>query len=166
MIVRRAIVIAALALALLAPGTTAVGPMQFFSVTPCRLLDTRDPAGPTGQPALSSGVKRAFPVFGSFARPCGIASTAKAISVNAAIITPGGGGFLTLYPNNPSNPNPPATSNINFNAGETVIANGALVKLTYPPSELVDPNYQLAAWASIGGTGIAHLVVDITGYYQ
>ena len=162
MIVRRAIVIAALGLALLAPGTTAVGPMQFFSITPCRLLDTRNPVGPSGGPALTSGVKRAFPVLGL----CGISSNAKAISVNAAIITPGGSGFLTLYPNNPSNPTPPPTSNINFNAGETVIANGALVKLTYPPSELIDPSNQLAAWASIGGTGTAHLVVDVTGYYH
>jgi hypothetical protein len=163
MIVRRAIVIAALGLVLFAPGTTAVGPLQFYTVTPCRLLDTRDPTGPTGGPFLSNGVTRAFPVFGSFARPCGIPSTAKGVSINAAIITPTGSGFLSLWANNAPLP---ITSNINFNSGETVIANGALVKLTYPPNELVDPNYQLAAWASITGGATAHLVVDITGYYQ
>jgi hypothetical protein len=91
MIARRAIVIAALGLALLATGTTAVGPLQFYTVTPCRLLDTRGPTGPTGGPILSSGVTRTFPVFGSFAQPCGIPSTAKAVSVNAAVISPTGG---------------------------------------------------------------------------
>jgi hypothetical protein len=163
MIARRAIVIAALGLALLATGTTAVGPLQFYTVTPCRLLDTRGPTGPTGGPVLSSGVTRTFPVFGSFAQPCGIPSTAKAVSVNAAIITPSGGGFITLWANNAPRP---TTSNINFSSTETVIANGALLKLTYPPSELVDPNYQIAAWASVTGGATTHLVLDVTGYYQ
>ena len=164
MIARRATVIAVLGLALLAPGTTALGPLQFYSVTPCRLLDTRDPIGPTGGPFLSNGVQRNFPVIGSLARFCGISSEAKAVSVNAAIVTPTGIGYVKLWANNAPFP---GTSNINFGTGQSVIANGALVKLTYGPDDnLVDPTHQIAAWASITDGATAHLILDITGYYR
>jgi hypothetical protein len=61
----------------------------------------------------------------------------------------------------------PGTSTINFAPNDT-IANGALVKLTYPPSELVDPDYQMNAHAYVapGGTPQVHLILDIVGYYQ
>ena len=158
MIVRRAIVIAALGLAVLTPRTPALGPLQFYSVTPCRLVDTRNPDGPTGGPILSNGATRSFPALGA----CGIASGAKAVSLNAAIAFPNGNGFLTLWANGASMP---TTSNINFTNGQGVVANGALVKLTYGPNDLVDPTYQINAWASIDGGGQAHLILDVTGYY-
>jgi hypothetical protein len=155
----RIVALSLLAFALLTPPTPATGPLQFYSVTPCRLVDTRDANGPSGGPALAGGATRAFPVFGQFARPCGIPSTAKAVFVNAAVVAPSGPGYITLWANNAAWP---ATSNLNYNAGEPALANGALVKLTYPPSDLVDPNYQIAV---ISGAN-THLVLDITGYYQ
>src|SRR5262245_3083791 len=45
-------------------------PSQYFTVTPCRLIDTRNPAGPYGGPALTAGVNRTFTVTGQ----CGIRS--------------------------------------------------------------------------------------------
>ena len=159
----RIAMLTSLGLLSLAPQSPAVGPLQFYSIAPCRMADTRDPTGPTGGPPLTHGVVRAFPVFGQFARPCGIPSTAKAVAVNAAIVQPPNGGHFVMFANNSGLP---STSNINFNLGEIAIANGALVKLTYPPSELVDPNYQLAAMAAIAGGGTVHLVLGVTGYYQ
>lgn len=49
---------------------------------------------------------------------------------------------------------------INFVESVPVIANGQLVPLT------IDPTLQLSVWPSITGTGLAHLVLDITGYFQ
>src|SRR5258708_35256505 len=63
-------------------------------MTPCRLVDTRDPAGPLGGPALVGSSARTFPLLAS---PCNVAGTAQAYSLN---VTPGpktGIGFLTAW---------------------------------------------------------------------
>jgi hypothetical protein len=146
------------ALALLGDQTAkAGGPYVFYSVTPCRLADTRDPVGPTGGPALSSGSVRSFPIYGSFARACGIPATAKAVAINGTIVGPAGDGFLIMFPYNTP---VPGTSTINFVAGEPALANGQLVGLTS------DPAVQLSVYGFIGGAGTVHLVLDITGYFQ
>ena len=41
----------------------AVGPLQFYSVTPCRLADTRGANGVNGGPVLSHGAVRSFAVY-------------------------------------------------------------------------------------------------------
>ncbi|MGH9368129.1 MAG: hypothetical protein ACRD3M_10695 [Thermoanaerobaculia bacterium] len=150
-----------MALALLGffTNTTAEagGPYVFFSVTPCRLADTRDPTGPTGGPFLTSGFVRSFPTYGSSARVCGIPSTAKAVAINGTVVGPTGDGFLVMFPYNTP---VPGVSTINFVAGEPALANGQLVALTS------DPTLQLSVHPFIGGGGTAHLVLDITGYFQ
>lgn len=147
-----------LMLGLLAAGgiATAGGPYVFYSVTPCRLADTRDPNGPTGGPNLTNGVTRSFPVYGNDARPCGIPPAAKAVAINGAVVLPQGDGYLTFFPHGTA---VPATSTINFYASTQVLANGQLVPLGSNPA------VQLSVWPSITGTGTAHLVLDITGYF-
>lgn len=138
----------------------AVGPLQFYSVTPCRLMDTRDPTGVTGGPALSNGVTRNFAVYGANARACGIPSdgTVRAVSLNVTITTPTYLGHLTIWPYNTALP---LVSTLNFNAGEPAIANGAIVEVT------VDPSFQLSARPVLGGAGgTVQLIVDITGYFK
>lgn len=138
----------------------AVGPLQFYSVTPCRLLDTRDPSGVTGGPALSNSVARNFAVYGSNSRPCGIPSdgTVRAVSLNVTITNPTYFGHLTVWP--ASTPLP-LVSTLNFVGGEPAIANGAIVEIT------VNPSFQLAARPVLGGVGgNVHLIVDITGYFK
>ena len=39
----------------------AAGPFQFHSLTPCRIVDTRNPNGPKGGPALQSNGAAGFP---------------------------------------------------------------------------------------------------------
>lgn len=137
---------------------SAAGPYQFFSVTPCRLADTRDPLGLTGGPALQSGVVRNIPVYGNSARACGIPTTAKAVALNVTIVSPTNFGYLTAYP---SFTQLPVVSTINFATGEPALANGAIVPLT------ADANYQLAIYPFLAGNvGGVHLVLDITGYFQ
>ena len=82
------------------PSTCASTPLS-----PCRLLDTRNAAGPYGGPAIPPSGERIFKAIGQ----CGIPATAKAISVNAAVVLAPGPGNLTFYPGDLSAP-APATS--------------------------------------------------------
>ncbi len=41
----------------LTPHIFGAGPLQYYSVTPCRVLDTRDSVGPNGGLTLSSGFR-------------------------------------------------------------------------------------------------------------
>src|SRR5215470_6696339 len=113
----------------------AAGPYQFYSVTPCRVIDTRRPDGPTGGPALASLDTRSFPVVGD---SCGVPSTAKAVTLNVTIANPTNPGYLIVYPYNIAQP---SVSTINWDAGEFALANGAIVPLT------TDPNFNLSVFA-------------------
>lgn len=137
---------------------SALGPLQFYSVTPCRLADTRDPNGLTGGPPLQSGVPRNIPVYGNNARNCQIPNTAKAVAINVTVVNPSNFGYLTAYP---AFTQLPVVSTINFATGEPALANGAIVPLT------VDASFQLAIYPFLAGNvGSVHLVLDITGYFQ
>jgi len=137
---------------------SAIGPLQFYSVTPCRLLDTRDQIGVDGGPALSNGVTRSFAVYGSNARACGIDVMAMAVSLNVTVVTPTYYGHLTVWP---YNTDLPVVSTINFPGQEPAIANGAIVPLT------VDSSFQISARPTLGGAGgNVHLIIDITGYFK
>jgi len=158
-LIRSSILFAA-ATVLTVSAASAAGPFQFFSVTPCRLADTRDTVGPqfTIGPALQSNVVRNLAVYGANARNCGISTSAKAVALNVTVVTPNNFGYLTAYPYNTSRP---VVSTINFNPGEPALANGAIVPLT------ADSNFQLAIYPFLsGGSGSVHLVLDITGYFQ
>jgi hypothetical protein len=160
---RRALVVVGLVLALTTPASRAAGPLQYYTVTPCRIVDTRGAIGPHGAPALSSGSTRNFAAWGSNAAACGIPASinVRAVTVNATIVLPSNCGHLILWPRASGSNPPPLTSNINFNAGEQAIGNGAVVGL----GQFSD--FQFSAQVAIcGGTGTADLVMDITGYYQ
>jgi hypothetical protein len=126
-------------------------PLNFFTLIPCRLIDTRQAAGPTGGPALvGSGAKRIFPVTGS----CGIPAGALAIAANVTVVFPSGPGDLRLGPVGLAD----HTSTINFHAGD-VRANNAVLSLTG------NPVGELAVETDIV-PGSTHLVVDVAGYFK
>jgi hypothetical protein len=66
----------------------------FYTLTPCRVVDTRNAAGAYGGPALAAGATRNFALTGR----CGIPSTAKAVSLNVTITSPTAGGDLRVFP--------------------------------------------------------------------
>lgn len=139
---------------------SAAGPFQFYSVTPCRLADTRETVGPqfTIGPALQSNVVRNLAVHGPNARNCGISASAKAVALNVTVVTPSNFGYLTAYAFNTQRP---IVSTINFNPGEPALANGAIVPVS------ADSSFQLAIYPFLsGGSGSVHLILDITGYFQ
>ena len=125
-------------------------PLDYFSLTPCRLVDTRNPNGPLGGPALQPSANRTFVLTGT----CGVPSTAKALMLNLTVVNPAATGFLTLYPSNQS---APATSTINFVPG-IVRSNNATVGLATDASGGIT--------VKNGSVGTVHFVLDVTGYYE
>ncbi len=122
---------------------------NFYTVTPCRLVDTRDPAGPRGGPSLVAGADRTFPVGGV----CGIPPTARALSVNLTVTAPTVPGFLTLFPSGGASP---LASTINFRASQTR-SNNAIVTL--------GPDGGIVVRAGMASGGV-HLIVDVNGYFD
>jgi hypothetical protein len=123
-------------------------PGNFFTLTPCRVLDTRAAAGPYGGPALGGGQDRTFLLAGR----CGIPASARAVSLNLTVTQPTAAGFLTLYPG----PTLPLVSSVNYSAGQTR-ANNAVVGL--------NASGQLAIRCG-QASGTAHAILDVTGYFE
>jgi len=117
----------------------------FYTVTPCRSVDTRDPS--PGAP-LSAGVPRPFAIAGT----CGIPPTARAVSLNLTVTGATGNGNVRLYPGGTA---PPPTSTINFGAGLTR-ANNAI--------SLLGTEGDLTALLSSAPS--AHVIIDVNGYFE
>ena len=127
-------------------------PADFYTVTPCRVVDTRNAAGPTGGPALTAGATRNFPVTGGV---CGIPSTAIAVSVNLTAVGAIAAGHLTLFRGDA--PSSTVGSNVYFTRGLTR-ANNAIVLLATDGSGTIN--------VKNGSAGAVHLVLDVNGYFQ
>jgi uncharacterized repeat protein (TIGR01451 family) len=127
-----------------------LGPMGFFTLQPCRVVDTRGAVAPNGGPAMSGQQTRAFVMTGS----CGIPATAKALSLNVTVTQATANGFVTLFP--AGQPRPLASS-INYPAGRT-LANNAIIAL--------DAVGRMAAFAGQGAGTTVHVIIDVVGYFQ
>jgi endonuclease I len=123
---------------------------NFYTVTPCRVVDTRDPDGPYGGPILTSGAPRLFSMPGN----CGIPASAEAVSLNITVVGATAAGHLTFYPAGQA---PPATSTINF-PPSIARANNALLTLS--------PDGVLGVQPVVGGSGQVHLIIDVEGYFD
>jgi len=129
------------------PLGTATPPVatRFFTVSPCRVLDTRSPAS---GPALAASTERAVTVGGS----CGVPPTAKAVSANLTVTQPTTAGNLALFPTGAV----PSTSTLNYTAGQTR-GNNAVVSLSSAAA--------LSVRCTQAG-GSAHVILDVNGYFQ
>jgi N-acetylmuramoyl-L-alanine amidase-like protein/List-Bact-rpt repeat protein len=119
---------------------------DFYTLTPCRVLDTRDPNDPN-HPAIQAGEVR-VPVF---AGRCGIPSTATAVSVNVTVVNPSTTGSLSLSPVVST-----STSTISFGPGQ-VRANNAVIGLNEAGG--------LAVFCGMP-FGAVDYIVDVNGYFQ
>ena len=129
-------------------GTAPVA-TRFYTVNPCRVLDTRNPTGPYGGPAMSANSSRTF----AFGGQCGIPTTAKAAFVNVTVTGGTAGGTLRLYPGGTSTP---LASTINYGAGQTRANNQAA---------------PLGSAASLAvrcdqSSGNVQVIIDVNGYFQ
>ncbi len=124
-------------------------PASFFTLAPCRAIDTRNAAGPFGGPALAAGETRAFTLAGR----CTIPASARSVSANVTVTGPTARGDLRFYPSSGSLP---ASSAINFNAGQTR-ANNTILTLS--------PAGALSIRCDMPSGGV-HLLLDVNGYFE
>ncbi len=123
---------------------------RFMTVTPCRVLDTRNPAGPLGAPALQPGAVRTIDVAAS---ACGIPADAVAISANLTVTNVGASGELVVFPADVVQPN---TSAISFRAGRTR-ANNAIVTLAKSSSTFS---------VFDGSAAAVDFILDVNGFFR
>ena len=131
---------------------TAFGPPQaptrFYTVQPCRVVDTRVGSGaPIGGPSLTAGTPRALPVRGH----CGVPATARAVSVNITVVTPVTAGQLSLGP-----VSDPTMATVSYVPGR-VRANNSVLGL--------GAGGQLMAIA-VQSWGSTDVVIDVNGYFE
>ena len=119
-------------------------PTSFFTVTPCRVFDTRLSA------ALASNVRRSFPVGGT----CGIPASARAVAANVTAVLPAGQGHVTLFPGTAATA--PPTSTVSFAAGQVRASNAILPLGT---------DGTIAALPVMPG-GQVDLIFDVVGYFE
>jgi hypothetical protein len=126
--------------------TTAMGTdLSYYTVTPCRALDTRnDPQG-----ALVAGTGRTLTVAGR----CQVPPEARAVVLNVTVTQPTVAGNFRLYPTGIALPN---VSTLNYTTGQNR-ANNAVVALSAAG--------QLTIYCS-QASGTAHAVVDVSGYFR
>jgi hypothetical protein len=128
--------------------------MNFYAITPCRVVDTLTGLGgftgflPNGLPGTTFTIKGAA--------PCNIPTDAAAIAVNATAAQTQTQGWFALFPGSASWP---GVSNVNFFGSDT-IANGAIVPVSAGANDLT----VLAQYAGTP-TG-AYLQLDLTGYFK
>lgn len=149
----RGVLLVAAALLLVSAAAEAGGPYQFYSITPCRIADTRNPNGVYGGPALASNATRNYPIRGQ----CGIPLTAQAVVFNFTVVQAPTDGNLTVYPTGGAVPN---TSVLNWAAGEFAVGNGAIIPLAGSTNDI-----SVFANMPLGAPSI-HFVMDATGYFQ
>ncbi|MEA2691376.1 MAG: hypothetical protein QOJ16_763, partial [Acidobacteriota bacterium] len=136
-----------------APGwqpavATATGALQLYTVPPCRLLDTRNPSGPGGGPALPPGGQRVIAISGS----CGIPASAKAVAVNITVVAAPQAGRVGFFPGNAL---APSTASVNFSAGQTRTNNALLMLASSGTGTLGVQNF--------AGAGL-NLILDVSGF--
>jgi hypothetical protein len=118
----------------------ATGGLALFNLSPCRVLDTRNPSG---SPPLTGAMN-----VNVVASGCGAPASALAYVLNATVVPPSQLGFLTLWPQGGPQP---LVSTLNAIDG-AVTSNMALVPTT---------NGSVSAFA----LNPSHLVLDISGYF-
>jgi hypothetical protein len=127
-----------------APGSP--GALSFYPVTPCRIADTRDAAGPFGGPTMGAGTTRSFEVPAS---ACYVPTTAAAYSINVTVVPQGPLLYLTAFPAGSAQP---FVSTLNSFDG-SVVANAAIVPAG------------TGGAISVFVTGRTDVVLDIDGYF-
>ena len=130
-------------------GAYADDGSDFFTLTPCRAFDTRDPRGPTLGAPIRCGTDRSLTIVGG---TCGVPASAKAVSLNLTATAPTAQGNLRVFP---AGLPAPLASTLNYAAGQTR-ANSAVARLG------VDNQIAIRCMPS----GTTHVIVDVNGYFQ
>jgi uncharacterized repeat protein (TIGR01451 family) len=125
---------------------TSTVAMHFYTLSPCRVFDTRDA---TGAPSLVHGNTRPFTITGA---ACGVPSTARAVSTTLTVTNPTAPGDLRVYPAGGALP---PTSAVNYALGQTRANN---VVMPLGTEGAIDVFCEQ-------GAGTADLILDVNGYF-
>jgi hypothetical protein len=128
---------------------------KFTSVTPTRVVDTRDGTG-----GLHTFAPNEHQTMHLQAAPGAIPATATAAVLNVTATNPSRAGWLTVFPTGGSIPN---ASNLNFSAGQTV-PNLVVVKL--PANGDVDIANTDVPTLPQPSSGTVNVVADLVGYFD
>jgi hypothetical protein len=128
----------------------AIPGLDFHTLTPCRIVDTRNSAGPLGGPALAAGIPRTFTIAAAI---CGVPASARALSLNLTMTGALTGGTIVIYPGDAALP---ATSTISFAAGQTR-GNNAVMGLSRDG---------LGTITALSASSQVHLILDVNGYFE
>jgi hypothetical protein len=123
-------------------AAAGMGGLSLYSVTPCRVIDTRHIG--SGNP-FTGTLSPPVDVVGS---PCGVPSLAQAYVFNASVVPTGPLGYLTLWPDGTIQP---LVSTLNALDG-SISSNMAIVPTN---------NGDVDAFAS----GLTQLILDISSYF-
>ncbi len=124
--------------------------LQFYPLTPCRLVDTRQANGPLGGPRLAAQQERDFPLLTSSCIPSGVNPVAYSLNITAVPnpqLQPLG--YLTVWPAGQPQPD---VSTLN-NPTATVVANAAVAA--------AGQNGEVAVYPY----DTTDLLIDINGYF-
>jgi hypothetical protein len=140
-------------------GVATSSDLVYTPVTPCRIIDTRNPSANTGMLTANStrsflGWYSSYTVQGGDNTDCNLplSTNNAAIVVNFTVVSPNAAGYITAFP---ANAIKPLAATLNFGAGE-VKGNNAFLKLNQTTGQ-VDFN--------VFSTADTHLVADVVGYY-
>jgi Chitobiase/beta-hexosaminidase C-terminal domain/Bacterial Ig-like domain (group 3) len=122
------------------------GALQFVPVTPCRIVDTRNPTGAFGGPELAENATRTFDVPQS---TCKIPASAVAYSLNVTVVPVATLGYLTIWP---AGQPQPVVSTLNSTDGR-VKANA-----TITPAGT-------SGGVSVFASDATQFILDIDGYF-
>lgn len=120
--------------------------LAYYPLSPCRISDTRNSAGPLGGPFIIGQTARTIPIRSS---ACSVPATAQAYSVNLAAVPHGSLGFLTAFPTGQARP---LATSLNAVTG-AVTANAAIIASGTNGS------------FDIFTSNDTDLVIDINGYF-
>ena len=128
----------------------AADTLQFYPLTPCRVVDTRNADGNLGGPYLTGQAERDFPMSQSSCIPQG--DNIQAYSFNFTVVPHPSGTELSYLTAWPAGQTRPVVSTLN-NLTATVVANAAIVPAGTDGSIAVYP------------TNDTDLVIDVNGYF-
>jgi uncharacterized repeat protein (TIGR01451 family) len=121
---------------------------SFYTVPPCRLIDTRGPVGEFGSPPLTASGSRTFQVAGH----CGVPANATAVAINLTVTAPTDAGYLQAFATGGATP---LASVVNYSGGETRAGNGVYG---------LDVSGRLDLRCG-QATGTTEAILDVSGYF-
>ena len=121
------------------------GALTFVPITPCRVVDTRNPSGAFGGPILGAGATREFLLPGG---ACNLPSSAEAYSLNVTAVPSGPLGYLTIFP---AGQTQPLVSTLNSDG--RVKANATIVPAG------------LNGGVNLFVSDPTHVIIDVNGYF-